>query len=97
LPAAPALLSAFEDVARGRRFEVMIGNMLLEKFKHVQYWREGDKEVDFIIKHKNQIIAIEVKSGRKKDYRGLEDFSKKFKCKSVFINEDNFQDIDDLI
>lgn len=28
------------------------------------YWREGDKEIDFVIQYGTQIIGIEVKSGK---------------------------------
>jgi predicted AAA+ superfamily ATPase len=97
LPRANALLGVFEDISRGRKFEVMVGCHLLEKYQHVFYWREADKEVDYVIKLKNKIIAIEVKSGRKKDFKGLEAFSKKFPCKTLLLNEDNFEQIDELI
>lgn len=98
IPAANALMGIFDDIERGRKFETMIGNHLIQKYETIFYWREGDKEVDFVIKLKNKIIAIEVKSGRKRDGRGLEAFSKSFKnAKTLLITEENFEMIDLLI
>jgi uncharacterized protein len=31
----------------------------------VSYWREGNKEVDFVMSSRDRLLAIEVKSGRK--------------------------------
>jgi hypothetical protein len=31
------------------------------------HWREGDREVDFVIERAGSVIAIEVKSGRRRD------------------------------
>ena len=45
----------------------------------VSYWREGTKEVDYILRSGKTITAIEVKSGyAKKGLPGLEAFSKAF-------------------
>lgn len=33
---------------------------------HLSYWRDGDKEVDFILSRGESLFAIEVKSGRRK-------------------------------
>lgn len=98
IPSANALMGIFDDISRGRKFEVMVGNHLIQKYQNVSYWREGDKEVDFVFKFKNKIIAIEVKSGRKRDGKGLEAFSKSFNTsKTLLISEDNFEMIDSLI
>lgn len=56
-----------------------------------------DNEVDFIIKMKGQIIAIEVKAGKKRDGKGLEAFTKKFKAKTLMVTEENFIDMDAYI
>lgn len=98
IPAANALMGLFDDIERGRKFEIVIGNHLIQKYQTVFYWREGDKEVDFVIRTKNKIIAIEVKSGKKRDGRGLEAFSKLFKnAKTLLITEENFEMLDSLI
>lgn len=53
----------------GRVVESAVGAHLLA-YQHegfeLSYWREGDYEVDFIIKHQNKIIALEVKTGKEK-------------------------------
>jgi uncharacterized protein len=97
LPTAPAFLNLFGETDRGRRFELVVGLHLIQKYKHVDYWREGDKEVDFVIRKGKEIIAIEVKSGRKRDGKGLSAFEQKFSCKSLMVTEDNFENLDDLI
>jgi predicted AAA+ superfamily ATPase len=43
------------------------------------YWRERNREVDFILKKEDKIIALEIKSGKKKAaLTGIEEFSKKY-------------------
>ena len=42
------------------------------------YWRQGKFEVDFVLELEGKIYAIEVKSGRKRSYRGLEKFILKY-------------------
>jgi len=97
IPAANALMSLFDGIDRGRKFEVMIGNHLISKYQNVTYWREGDREVDFVVKLPRKIVAIEVKSGRKRANTGLEAFLKHFNAKTLIITPDNFQTIDELI
>jgi len=94
---APAFMSLFGDTDKGRKFELMIGLELLKKYEEVFYWREGNAEVDFVIKHKKKIIGIEVKSGNKRDTRGLEIFGSTFKAKTLLITLENFERLHDLI
>jgi predicted AAA+ superfamily ATPase len=67
----------------GRLVESAIGAHLVNgtigtKIK-VFYWRDGNKEVDFILQKGNDIIGIEVKSGEKRtSLPGLNAFSKQF-------------------
>ncbi len=53
----------------GRLVEVTVGahlvNSGISQGIEVYYWREANKEVDFVIRKGNKITAIEVKSGRK--------------------------------
>ncbi len=65
---------------KGRLTESAVGASLLMDVKsEVFYWRENNKEVDFIVRTKGKLVAIEVKSGRKvKDLSGLEIFHKNF-------------------
>lgn len=67
----------------GRWVESAVGCYLLnhaaEIGYQVYYWRERDKEVDFILKQDNGIcVAIEVKSGRRQDNQGLHTFNEHF-------------------
>lgn len=59
---------------RGRLVESAIGAYLLARGKEggfeVYWWRERDKEVDFVIKKGSRLTAIEVKSGRIKSVGG---------------------------
>ncbi|MDI6767356.1 MAG: AAA family ATPase [Bacteroidota bacterium] len=78
----------FEDIIKerntwGRLVESAIGaylvNSCTELSGKVLYWREGNREVDFIIQKGGHITAIEVKSGKERDnLPGLEVFSKQF-------------------
>ncbi|MBL7661836.1 ATP-binding protein [bacterium] len=59
------------------------------------YWREGDKEVDFVLKIGRNLYAIEVKSGQRKQLKGLEEFSKQFSSsKQIIITPDNYENFE---
>ncbi len=51
----------------------------------VFYWRERDDEVDFVLRRKGSLVAIEVKGNAEKRTEGLEKFKEKFNPKSAFI------------
>jgi predicted AAA+ superfamily ATPase len=52
----------------------------------VFYWREGNHEVDFVLRAGRIITAIEVKSGRHRDsLPGMEAFAKAFKPKHQLL------------
>ncbi len=73
----------------GRTFESGIGAYLISQaFVHrfdVFYWRERNDEVDFILRKKNSLVAIEVKSNAEKRTEGLDKFRELFKPTSSFI------------
>ena len=73
----------------GRIFESSIGAWLVgQAFVHrfeVFYWRDRDDEVDFILRKKGSVIAIEVKSNAEKSTKGLDVFRERFKPSSAFI------------
>lgn len=80
----------FTDSKRwGRWVESAIGSYLVgnseEYGYNVYYWREDNLEVDFVLERKGQIVAIEVKSGRRKTNEGISVFSKKFSPKMAFV------------
>ncbi|MCD8386571.1 MAG: AAA family ATPase [Bacteroidales bacterium] len=59
----------------GRFIESAIGAYLVSQADlydyKVYYWRENDDEVDYILSRLDKVIAIEVKSGRRKMNQGL--------------------------
>ena len=75
--------------AWGHIFESGIGAYLIsQSFVHrfeVFYWRERNDEVDFILRKKGSVVAIEVKSNAEKRTEGLEKFRELFKPQSSFI------------
>ena len=84
----------FEQAMMDRRvwghiFESGIGAWIVSQaFVHrieVFYWRDRDDEVDFILRKKGSVVAIEVKSNAEKKTDGLAVFREKFNPKSAFI------------
>ncbi len=74
----------------GRWIESAVGAHLInsaraEEFT-VHYWRERNDEVDFVLQHRDKIIALEVKSGTRAKIAGMDAFKKKFpQCKVYLI------------
>ena len=67
----------------GHVFESAVGahlaNMAFEHSLELTYWRHENLEVDFILSQKNRHVAIEVKSGRKRDaLNGMKRFAAQF-------------------
>lgn len=85
----------------GRIVESCIGAYLVsQSFVHrfeVFYWRERDDEVDFILRKKGSVIAIEVKSNAEKKTTGLEKFKQLFQPKKAFIVGDGGISIEDFL
>lgn len=84
----------------GHILESAIGAYLVSQaFIHrfdVYYWRERNDEVDFVLKKKDSIIAIEVKSNAEKRTSGLEKFKQMFNPKSAFIIGDGGISVEDF-
>jgi len=75
----------------GRVFESLVGAQLVKTGLPIFYWQQGDYEVDYIIEYRNQVIAIEVKSGRSRKAKSLSVFTEKHpKTKLIFIDKDNY-------
>ena len=75
----------------GRLVESAIGSHLANGIRGTQielfYWREGDREVDFILQKGNSLTAIEVKSSSKKEkLSGLEAFDKAFHPSKILFS-----------
>jgi hypothetical protein len=79
---------SFEEARRdgdfwGRLVESAVGAHLLNSTTgtgtEVSYWRERNQEVDFVLRKGKVAVAVEVKSGRRKDVlSGTEAFSRQF-------------------
>ena len=85
---------AFPEVMRdpkvwGRLFESAIGAHLVSEVLtgnyEVYYWRDGNLEVDYILKKDNKIVAIEVKSNSSTTSKGLSVFRERYKPYSSFV------------
>lgn len=62
----------------------IISQAFIHSFE-VFYWRERDNEVDFILRKKGSIVAVEVKSNAEKRTEGLNRFKQIFKPQQAFI------------
>lgn len=93
-------LSFQEAIADGKRwgqiFESAIGAYIIsEAFVHrfeVYYWRDGNDEVDFILKKNQKVVAIEVKSNGESQTAGMDRFCKLFEpTASFFVGENGIK------
>jgi predicted AAA+ superfamily ATPase len=100
LPLAPCLyyleiLDEYKAEELGRVFELIVGAQLVRTGHSLFYWREGNDEVDFVLKKGRKLYAIEVKSGRKKSSKGLEKFQSKFpEAKNILITFENYEEFE---
>ncbi len=73
----------------GRLVESCVGTHLLNlaftKRFEVFYWRDGDAEVDFVLRKNGSIIALEVKSNAAKNTAGLDKFKQMFHPTAAFV------------
>lgn len=74
----------------GRWVESAVGAYLLNESDEigckVYYWRERNQEVDFIIEYNNNLVALEVKSGRRTSNYGIKLFQQRFQpTQSIII------------
>lgn len=73
----------------GRIVESAVGAYLLSNSFELDYelfyWREGNDEVDFIIKKNSKVVALEVKSGNDMRNSGLSKFREAFNPLHSFI------------
>jgi len=81
-----------DPVFWGRLIESVVGAHLLNAIRGTQielfYWREGNEEVDYILKEGKSIIAIEVKSNRDLFHSGIDRFQSAFNpSKTILVGE----------
>jgi predicted AAA+ superfamily ATPase len=79
-----------EGEIRGRLVESAVGAHLANAASvgecEVYYWRERNREVDFVVRIGRAVVAIEVKSGRARAMpRGLADFAARFKSARTLL------------
>ncbi len=71
-----------DSALRGHLIESAIGAYLLarapEEGFSVQWWRDGQDEVDFVCSDQSKTVAIEVKSGTTKSQGGMAAFLKRY-------------------
>ena len=78
----------------GRCVERSIGAYLLNQSRvkdfELFYWREGNNEVDFILKKGKKIISLEVKTNKLKFHKGIEKFNQTYKTfKNILVSKDS--------
>ncbi len=73
----------------GRLVESTVGahlmNAAMAESIDVYYWREKNEEVDFILKKDDELIALEVKSGKNTSAKGISAFSKLYPTKKKLL------------
>ncbi len=79
-----------DPVFLGRLIESAVGAHLLNSIRGTQielfYWREGDREVDFVLQLGDKLIAIEVKSGQEAiHHSAIDEFVKQFKPDRILL------------
>ena len=93
--------SVFDRKAWGRIFESGVGAYLINQaFVHrmeVYYWRDGNNEVDFVLRKKGAVVAIEVKSNAEKRTEGLNKFRQLFNPQSALIVGDGGISAEDFL
>ena len=62
----------------------LINHSVLERY-HLYYWREVNKEVDFVLEKNGKIIALEVKSGKRGENTGMSAFAEKFHPEKLLL------------
>lgn len=78
----------------GRLVESAVGAYLINAVRgttiDLHYWRDGKREVDFVLSKEDSLIAIEVISGRSRDaLSGMKMFENAFgACKMLLVGDD---------
>ncbi len=82
-----------DSTAWGRIVESCVGAHLLnqsltENFQ-LRYWRDGNDEVDFVIRQGKSVVGLEVKSGTTQKTSGMAAFKKKFPSAKLLLVGDS--------
>ena len=62
----------------------LINHSYSERYR-LHYWRESNHEVDFVLEKNGKVIAIEVKSGRRAENKGMSVFAQKFHPDKILL------------
>lgn len=77
-----------DPALRGRLVETAVGATLVARGQKegfdVFWWREGNEEVDFVVKRGEDVVAVEVKSGRVKK-SGMAAFCRKYQAAQPIV------------
>lgn len=68
--------------------ELLAYNDMMGRPFEVKYWKNGDKEVAFVLEGKSKVIAIDIKNTRrlvKEDYEGLYQFLERYPQAKAFM------------
>lgn len=88
-------------VKRGHLVESAVGAYLLARSKiddfEIYWWRDRDKEVDFVIRKGSKLTAIEVKSGRVRNSGGGLEFKKLYPEALVLVVGDANHNLQDFL
>lgn len=60
-------------------------NLAFENNLELNYWREGNNEIDFVLQLRNRVIGIEVKSGQQRPGAGYQAFRQKFNPDKILL------------
>ncbi len=73
----------------GRYVESSVGahliNYSVSERYNLHYWRDSNKEVDFILEKNGKLIALEVKTGKRAENPGMKSFAEKFHPVKVLL------------
>lgn len=73
----------------GQYVESAVGAYLISQAYRLQfevfYWRNGNNEVDFVLRKDGKVVALEVKSDHERHTKGLDVFCQKFRPNAALI------------
>ena len=62
----------------------LLNHSVMERYQ-LYYWREGNHEVDFVLKKGDKVVGLEVKSGSHAANKGMDVFDKKYHPNKMYI------------
>ena len=91
-----------ESEVRGRLVETAVGAHLLRGAGvagfELNWWREANHEVDFIVRRGRSLVAIEVKSGKRRDsLPGLDQFARRYSAARRLLVGGDGIDLEDFL